>query len=122
MTGSDSLGPDCHGFYFWIENTTGHDIPVSTVTLTWTGRTAYFRYVKWDGTTMFDSSNPKAGSGQLVTITVPQTIVNGDKLRIDFDFFKDNPTGGPNVDMNNLTFTVAFSDGSVMTVATGNCP
>ena len=122
VDGSDSLVTDCHGFYFWIENKTGHDIPVSTVTLSWSGETSYFRYVIWDGVTVFDSSNPKAGSGESVTFTVPQTIVNGDKLRIDFDFFKENPTGGQDVDMNNLTFTVTFSDGSTMTVTTGNCP
>jgi len=119
---SDSLNSGCGGIHFWIENDTGHPVNISTVTLTWSGQTAYFRYFIWNGVTVFDSSNPKAGSGELVTFSAPQTIADGQKIRVEFDFFKSKPTGGPNVDMDNLTFTVTLSDGSTMTVTTGDCP
>jgi prepilin-type N-terminal cleavage/methylation domain-containing protein len=122
VTGSDSLNSDCNGFTFWIENNTGHSVTISTVTLTWSGTTAYYRYFIWNGVTVFNSSNPKAGSGQLVTFSAPQTIANGQKIRAEFDGFKSNPTGGPNVDMDNLTFTATLSDGSTMTVTTEDCP
>ncbi len=122
VTDSDSLNSGCGGLYFWIENNTGHSVDVSTVTLTWSGRTAYYRYFIWNGVTVFNSSNPKAASGQTITFTAAQTIADGQKIRVEFDFFKSKPTGGPNVDMDNLTFTVTLSDGSTMTVTTGNCP
>lgn len=122
VTGSDSLNTDCHGFYFWIENTTGHDVTISAVTLSWTGPTAYYRYFIWNGVTVFDSPNPKAASDELVTFSTPQTIADGQKIRAEFDFFKSKATGGPDVDMDNLTFTATLSDGSILTVTTGECP
>jgi prepilin-type N-terminal cleavage/methylation domain-containing protein len=122
VTGSDSLYSDCHGFFFWIENNTGSQVSVDSVTLTWSSPTAYYRYIKWDGTTVFNENNPRAGSGEKVGFTSTQTINNGQSLRVDFDSFKSNPSGGPDVDMDNVTFTVDFSDGSSITVTTGNCP
>jgi len=122
VTGSDSLYADCHGFFFWIENNTGSTVSVDSVTLTWSSPTAYYRYIKWNGTTVFDEVNPQAGSGDKVGFTSTQTINNGQSLRVDFDAFKTNPTGGADVDVNNVTFTVDFSDGSTITVTTGNCP
>lgn len=122
VAGSDSLYADCHGFFFWIENNTGSPVDVSSVTVTWTSPTAYYRYVKWNGTTVFNRNIPKAASGETVYFTSTQTINNGETLRVDFDFFKRFPIGGWNVDMNNVTFQVDFSDGSTMTVTTGACP
>ncbi len=122
VANSDSLYTDCQGFYFWIENNSGSAIIVNTVTLTWVSPTAYYRYFKWDGVTVFNRVNPKAGSGETITLTSPQTINDGASIRIDFDDFKNATNGGPNVDMNNTTFTVDFSDGSSVTVTTGACP
>lgn len=122
VAGSDSLVADCHGFYFWIENNTGAAISIDSVTLTWSPSSAFFRYIKWDGVTVFDRVNPKAGSGETISFTSTQTILDGQTLRIDFDFFKGSPTGGADADMDNLTFTVDFDDGSSMTVNTGTCP
>ncbi len=122
VPGSDSLYPDCHGFSFWIENNTGSQINVDSVTLTWSSPTAYYRYVKWDGTTVFDENNPHAGPGEKVGFTGTQMVNDGQSLRVDFDAFRANPTGGPNVDMDYVTFTVEFSDGSTIGITTGNCP
>ena len=122
VAGSDSLIANCHGFYFYIQNTTGGPIDISSLTLTYSGVTGYYRYIKWDGTTVFNEHNPSAGTGDLSAFTGTQTIADGESVRIDIDFFKSNPTGGSNVDINNTTFTVTFSDGSSFDVTTGACP
>jgi len=122
VSDSDSLYNDCHGFFFWIENNTGSQVSVDSVTLTWSSPTAYYRYIKWDGTTVFNEDNPRAGSGEKVAFTSTQTIADGQSLRVDFDNFRANPIGGANVDMDNATFTVEFSDGSTISVTTGDCP
>jgi prepilin-type N-terminal cleavage/methylation domain-containing protein len=119
---SDTLYADCNGVYFWIKNTSGTDIDISSVTLSWTGLAAYYRFVKWSTATVFDENNPRAGSGELSPFTSTQTITANQTLRVDFDAFKTNPIGGANVDINNITFTVDFSDGSEVTFATGACP
>ena len=122
VTGSDSLYADCRGFYFWVENNTGNPITISSLTVTWTSPTAYYRYVIWDGTVVFDSNNPKNGSGDVALFSTPQTINDGDSLRVDIDNFRSNPTGGPNVEVDNTTFTVTLSNGSSFSVSTGACP
>ena len=122
VAGSDSLYSDCHGFSVWIQNPGAGDVEVEWVTLTWLSPTAYYRYVIWDGTTVVNENNPKMASGQVSTFTASQTLSGGSSIRLDFDFFKSSPTGGPNVDMDNTDFTLTFSDGSSFTFSTGNCP
>ena len=122
VAGSDSLMADCHGFYFWISNTTGAAINVSSLIASWSGLTGYYRYVRWNGTTVFNQNNPKAGSGDLTGFTSTQTIADGESLRIDIDAFRINPVGGASADVENTTFTIAFSDGSSFDVTTGACP
>jgi len=120
--GSDSLKSDCHGFYFWIENNTDDPITVDSVTLTWSAPEAYYRYIRWDGAIAFNRNNPKVASGETVALDSPQTINPGESLAVEFDSFRTNPTGGSNVNMDDTDFTVLFSDGSVLTVSTGDCP
>jgi hypothetical protein len=122
LTGSDSLYADCRGFYFWIENTTGSPVTISSLTAAWTSPTAYYRYVIWNGTVVFDSNNPKNGSGDVALFSSPQTINDGDSLRVDIDNFRSGPTGGPNVEVDNTTFTVTLSNGASFSVSTGACP
>jgi len=122
VNGSDSLYNDCHGFFFWVENNSGAAITITSITLTWSGPTAFYRYIKWDGAFVFNRNNPKVASGETAILNTPQTIDHGEQLRVDFDFFKSQATGGPNVDMNDIEFSVTFSDGSEVTVTTGGCP
>ncbi|MCB2230681.1 type II secretion system GspH family protein [bacterium] len=122
IAGSDSLYSDCHGFSLWIENTGATDIDVDWVTLSWLSPTAYYRYVIWDGTTVANENSPKIASGQPATFTSTQTLAAGASIRLDFDFFKSQPTGGPNVDMDHTDFTLTFSDGSSFEITTGDCP
>lgn len=122
IAGSDSLFADCHGFSVWIENSGTTDITVDWVTLTWLSPQAYFRYVIWDGTTVVNQNNPQLSSGQVATFTSSQTLPAQSSIRIDFDFFKAFSTGGPNVDIDNIQFTITFSNGSTVDVTTGECP
>lgn len=119
---SDTLDNDCKGFDFWITNTSSNPIIISSATLTWTGLTAYYRYIVWDGTVVFDENNPKAGSGDVSPFTVPQTLAPGASICMEFDGFKENPTGGSNVDTDERTFSVLLSDGSTFDITTGDCP
>ena len=119
---SDSLMADCHGFSFWIVNNSGAPIDISSLTLTYTGLTAYYRYVRWDGTTVFNHNNPANGSDEEAMFTSTQTIADGASVKIEIDAFRSNPTGGPNVDVDNHTFAVTLPDGTSFDITTGGCP
>lgn len=122
ITGSDSLYSDCQGMFFWIENNSGGPIDVNSVTLTWSAPTAYYRYVIWNGTIVVDRNNPAIVSGESVSFSAPQTINDGQSLRVDFETFKSNPTGGANVNIDNTEFIIDFSNGTSITVSAGVCP
>ena len=119
---ADSLVADCHGFTFWILNTSGGPVDIASITITYSGLTGYYRYVRWNGTVVVDEINPAKGSGEVAAFSSLQTIDSGESVRIMVDVFKSNPTGGANVDVNNTTFTVLLSDGSTFDVTTGVCP
>jgi general secretion pathway protein G len=122
IAGSDSLKADCHGFTFWIINNTGVSVDISSLTLTYTGLTAYYRYVRWNGTTVFNQNNPANGSGDEAVFDVPQTIDAGESIQIEIDNFRSQPTGGPQYDIDNRTFTVTLSDSTSFDITTEDCP
>ncbi len=122
VAGSDSLAADCHGFVFWIENMTGNDVSIDWVRLAWTSPLAYYRNVIWNDTTVFDSNNPAAGSGDMAAFTSSRVIPDGQRVKLQVDVFRRNPTGGPLVDMENASFNIELSDGSSFEVTTGVCP
>ncbi len=119
---SDTLMGDCHGFTFWIVNNSGSSVDISSLIATYSGLTAYYRYVRWGGSTVFDQNNPANGSGSIATFTSARTITAGQSVQITIDDFRSQPTGGSPVNINNRTFSVALSDGSTFTVNTGGCP
>ncbi|MFH1687608.1 MAG: prepilin-type N-terminal cleavage/methylation domain-containing protein [bacterium] len=118
----DSLVTDCDGFTFWILNTSSGPVDISSITVTYPGLTGYYRYVRWNGTTVVDENNPAIGSGEVAAFGAPQTIDSGESVRITIDAFKDSPTGGADVKVENTTFTILLSDGSTFDVITGGCP
>lgn len=122
VPGSDSLLPDCHGFVFHVENTGGSVVTVNSVTVSWSAPIAYYRYIRWNGLDVFDEANPKAGSGDESSFTSSQTISPGQSVRVECDFFKSSPTGGADVGVNGVTFSILFSDGSGFDITTGGCP
>lgn len=123
ITGRDSVysTPQCNNVSFWVINNSGGMISVNSITLTYATPTAYYRYVKWAGTTVFDSNNPKAGSGELTTFSSSQTVIDGDSARVQIETFEEDPVGGANVDMSNVSVTVLLSDGSTFAISFGAC-
>ncbi|MFH1373817.1 MAG: prepilin-type N-terminal cleavage/methylation domain-containing protein [bacterium] len=123
-SGSDTLFPSthCNSVSFWLANNTGSPITVSSLTLTWTNPVAYYRYVKWNGITVFDSNNPKAASGEVITFSSPQTINSGETVRIQLETYESQATGGAKVDMTGGDFTIVFSDGSTFDFIPMDCP
>ncbi len=112
----------CNNFSFWIENQTGSDIAISNLTATWSSPTAYYQQITWDGTTKYNAGSPGAGSGELATFTVADTIANNSSIKIELLAFKTAPPGAPSsVDMSNTTFTILLSDGSTFDISTGAC-
>ncbi|MDF1544887.1 MAG: prepilin-type N-terminal cleavage/methylation domain-containing protein [bacterium] len=118
---ADVGGGSCNDLTFEVQNTTGSPITLSTITVTWSSPTAYFKEVEFDGEDVFERSNPRASSGELITFDSPQTIAAGSTAEVELEGFKQNPTGGPNANMSNVDFTVEFSDGSVITFNSGAC-
>jgi len=123
VAGSQSItGGDCDKFKFSVKNTTASDIQVSSMTLTWSSPTAYYEKIKWGGNEVFDSDNPRAGSGDTASFSQAKTITAGSTVEIQVEKFKSTQSGGgSDVDISNATFTIRFSDGSVITVALGTC-
>jgi prepilin-type N-terminal cleavage/methylation domain-containing protein len=123
VAGSDTsyAQPQCNNISFWIVNNSGHLVTINSLALTWSSPTAYYRYVIWGTTTVFDSSNPMSGSGQTSPFSPSRTVDDGARVRVQIESFKSSPTGGANVDMSNTTATVQLSDGSTFTISTGAC-
>lgn len=99
--------------YFSVWNTSASAISVTSLTANY-GSTGYYRYVRWGaGNTVFDRANPRAASGETVNFTSAQTLNPGQAIQVELDGFTNNINGtGGNVNFNNVTFTVQFSDGS----------
>lgn len=123
IAGRDSVysTPQCNNFSFWIFNNSGSLISVNSITLTYATPSAYYRFVRWSGVTVFDSNNPKAGSGEQVSFAASQSIIDGDSAQVRIETFEANPVGGSNVDMSNVSVTVLLSDGSTFAISFGAC-
>jgi prepilin-type N-terminal cleavage/methylation domain-containing protein len=122
VNNSDTLTTaNCFKLMLWIINNTGNPITVSSMTLTWSSAPAYYKTVTWGGV-IVRSGNPALGSGDIVNFSSPQTINDGQSIRIDVEqFHSDSNGGGSPVDMSGTTFTLDFSDGSSITVQADLC-
>ena len=117
---AQTYGGTCNGVQFDIENSSGSSISLTSVAISWSSPTSFYKDASIDGTTIFDNANPRNGSGTLINFSAI-TIPAGSSVTIDLGGFKQNTTGGPNVDISNTDFTVTFSDGSVITFNSGSC-
>jgi hypothetical protein len=116
-------GGSCENISFDIENNTGDDVTVSSITLTWTSPTAYYQRVDWAALEVFNGSTPRHGSGELTTFDASQTITDGSTVTIEVENFRTTAIGNSStVSMSATTFTVEFSDGSTFEVTVGSCP
>lgn len=123
ISNSDTLGnaANCNNLYYTIENTTGADIVISSLILSWSSPTAYFSKLEWNGTTVYNGASSGIGSGETVFFSSPQTIYDGSSVVISNLIFKQNPGSGPNVDMSGTVFTVTLSDGSTFSFTADQC-
>lgn len=114
---------NCDRIEFDITNTTGSDIVVTSMTLSWAAPTAYYEKFKFDGGGhVFDENNPRAGSGYLANFSSSKIVLAGGTITIRVERFTDIISGnGSNVDMTDTDFTATFSDGSVVTFNSGAC-
>ncbi len=115
---AETSGPGNRNVSFEITNSGTASVEISSLMAEYS-TTAYFREIVWDGSTVFSESNPAAGDGDTCNFTSTQTLAAGATITIELDTFKQNPTGGSNVDMSNTDFTITFSDGSVITFNSG---
>ncbi|MBI5867494.1 MAG: prepilin-type N-terminal cleavage/methylation domain-containing protein [candidate division Zixibacteria bacterium] len=105
---------------FQITNNGGSTVTITSLVATYTHTpSGYFKKVKWNGSTVFDQNNPRAGSGDTVNLSSSKTLAVGATATISLESFKDAPTGGDDLTMSNTTFTITFSDGSVITFNSG---
>jgi prepilin-type N-terminal cleavage/methylation domain-containing protein len=122
LTGSDTTsGSNCENLSFWITNTGGTSATITSITVSWTGITAYYKTIIWGSTTVFDlGGSPRGVSGTTYTLSTSQTLSAGATVKISVnDFRQSNTTGGENKrDMQEKPITITFSNGSVLTFET----
>ncbi len=102
---------------FSVSNFGSALVMISSITATYS-KTAYFRYVDWDGSNVFNSRNPRAGSGEIANFNNSKILASGATLQVRLRDFRLTPTGGSRVDMHGTDFTIEFSDGSSITFTT----
>jgi len=122
VSGSASVsGPGDEDIQFTIENTSDQSIIISWFIVSYS-TAAYYQQVQWEGSTVFNSNNPRAGSGEQVSFSSSQTVLAQESnIIINIDNFSTTSSGsGSTVDMEDQDITVEFSDGSTITFNTGS--
>jgi len=106
---------------FNIYNDGSAGITVTWMVVTYShSPTSYFEIVKWDGSTKFDSSSPRAASGDTISFSSSGTIAVSDSKTIVIENYRDAQSGGgSDVDMSGTDMTVTFSDGSTINFNSG---
>ncbi len=131
---------------FFIINTSSSSITLSTLRADFSiNPTVYYEKVTVGGQPVFNSTNPRASSGQTVTFTNPVSIAPasvapeavaicvqspvtevsdidltrlglGSATEVTLEGFNDSQIGpGTGVNITGVVFTITFSDGSVIT-------
>lgn len=127
VNNSDSVmgSPPCSDVVFWITNSSGSAITVSSFSFTWPSPTAYYAQVEIGGTTVFNKDgSPRGVSGTTYPMTAPQTINAGAVIRIRVADFRQNNTsgGGSAASMSGATMTMVLSNGATFTMDLPPCP
>ncbi len=116
----NSPSPDTDGtgnedMRFELVNNTGSDITITSFTGVWSGE-RYFDQARFDSTTVFSSSTPRKGSGDLVSFS-GFTLDDGDSVTMRLNNFKNVATGGNSsnrTSLQGIPVELTFSDGSVL--------
>ncbi len=131
---------------FFVKNFASEDITITSMTFDYSiDPPAYFNRLRVDGSTVYNSSNPRLGTGDTVNFsgktakgrgTVEESlpirlqspitdvadiqigkIGKGSSMKIQMQNFVDTQTGGGTaVDMSGVIFEITFSDGSMIVV------
>lgn len=122
VSGSDTLTTaNCYKLVVWVTNQESTPATISSVKVTWTGPTAYFQNVYWDGVQV-RAGNPVLTSGSTATFSSAQTLGAGESVQLRIERFHQNSNGGgAPVDMSGAEFTLEFSDGSSVTFTADLC-
>ncbi len=98
---------------FQVENNTGSIISITTIKAEY-DTYAFYEQIFIGVDKVFDSSNPRGASGETKTFAV-EDIADGSQVTIKYRTFKDAQYGAAgNVNMTGSSFTITFSDGSVV--------
>lgn len=101
---------------FSIFNPSSASVTISTLQANWT-TTCYYQIIRWggaSGTVLFNSSNPRAASGQTITLSSSRTLTAGQTVQIRLENFTTGISGGSNPSLANEVFSIVFSDGSAI--------
>jgi prepilin-type N-terminal cleavage/methylation domain-containing protein len=121
-SGSSSVsGSGSEDIQFSIDNTSDEAKIISWITLTYSVA-AYYELVQWESSSVFNSSSPRAGSGEQVSFSSSQTALPLESnIVIQINNFQSTSSGsGSDINMQNQDITVEFSDGSIITFNTGS--
>ncbi|MCX6827335.1 MAG: prepilin-type N-terminal cleavage/methylation domain-containing protein [candidate division Zixibacteria bacterium] len=107
---------------FEIYNGTGKPDTLTSLTATYNGDAAYYKYIYW-GTTVCDSTAPLDSSGVAIAFSSSKILNNDTKVTIYLKKFGTHPwlyssCAMHAANMSGRTFTITFSDGSVITFTT----
>lgn len=121
---AEAFGPDCDEVRFDIYNSSGSAITVDSLTLNWSNPTGYYKRIRWGSTQVFNSQNPRSGTGDASVFTPSRTIASGDTVTVTISLFCQDQTGNcsAEVEMGLVSFQAEFSDGSILNFAAGVCP
>jgi len=126
VSGSETVyggGSNCDRISFSIENLSGGDINITSLSLTWSSPVSYFDRLTVGGVRVYDNHSPRIASGDVITFS-SITISNGSTAEIQAEWFDDRSSGGGGnkVNMGNAVVTVLLSDGSTFDATFGACP
>lgn len=116
-------GGQCDHFHFTIENNSGADIDITSLTLTWSSPSGYFEKIKYEpAQDVYNEKTPRAGSGDLCTFSPSMTVSDGTQVEMKVEKFNTDLSGpGTKLAVDNTTFTVTLSDGSDFDIVLGDC-
>jgi len=106
---------------FQIENSSDESVSLTWMIIEYDHTpTAYFQSVRFGGTTVFNSSSPRAESGDTLSFSSTQNLNPHTPRTVRIEDFRDSAFGGGmRVDMSSTEINITFSDGSVITFDSG---
>lgn len=104
-----------HDVFFQVRNAGSSSVTVTALKAVYAA-SAFYEQVVWGTTIVASGTNPRFGPSQTAGLSPSQTIGPGATVTIYLNNFRSCQTGGcGNVNMSGTTFTITFSDGSVIT-------